>query len=61
MEKIDYSYDAIVVSKIRERYPLDTELAILRQRDEKPTEYAAYFAYCEECKKQAKEFIESLT
>ena len=26
------------------------EFAILRQKDEKPEEYNAYYAYCEECK-----------
>lgn len=39
---------------IRERYSLSDELAILRQRDEKPEEYKEYFAFCEECKKQVK-------
>lgn len=43
-------YEEAVDMKIRERYSLSQELAILRQRDEKPEEYAAYFAYCEECK-----------
>ena len=39
---------------IRERYSLSDELAILRQRDEKPEEYKEYFAFCEDCKKQVK-------
>ena len=26
------------------------EFAILRQKDEKPEEYNAYYAYCEACK-----------
>lgn len=43
-------YDEAVNAKIRERYGLSNELAILRQRDEKPDEYQAYYAYCEECK-----------
>lgn len=43
-------YDEAVNDKIRERYSVSQEFAILRQRDEKPDEYAAYFAYCEECK-----------
>ena len=43
-------YDEAVDNKIRERYSISQEFAILRQRDEKPDEYAAYFAYCEECK-----------
>ena len=40
--------------KIRDRYSLSEELAILRQRDEKPNEYAEYNAYVEECKAAAK-------
>ena len=43
-------YGEAVDNKIRERYSISQEFAILRQRDEKPDEYAAYFAYCEECK-----------
>lgn len=43
-------YDDAVNAKIRERYTESQEFAILRQRDEKPDEYAQYYAYCEECK-----------
>lgn len=43
-------YDEAVNAKIRERYTESQEFAILRQKDEKPTEYAEYYAYCEECK-----------
>lgn len=39
---------------IRRRYSLSEELAILRQKDEKPDEYRTYFAFCEECKAKAK-------
>ena len=44
------SYDDAVNTKIRERYTESQEFAILRQKDEKPEEYNAYYAYCEECK-----------
>ena len=47
-------YEEKVVSLIREKYSLDEELAIQRQRDAKPEEFQEYFAYCELCKKQAK-------
>lgn len=40
---------------IREKYSVSAELAILRQQTEKPDEYAAYYAFAEECKIQAKE------
>lgn len=43
-------YDEAVNAKIRERYSVSQEFAILRQKDEKPEEYAEYFSYCEECK-----------
>lgn len=53
----DKLYGARVSELIRERYSLDAELAILRQRDEKPDEYQAYFAFCEECKAKARKEI----
>ena len=43
-----------VQQSIRERYSVADELAILRQRDTKPDEFAAYFEYAEQCKAQAK-------
>lgn len=48
-------YDDAVDAEIRKRYSVSQEFAILRQRDEKPEEYAAYYAYCEECKMLVKE------
>lgn len=44
------SYGEAVDAQIRKRYSVSQEFAILRQKDEKPDEYAEYFAYCEECK-----------
>lgn len=49
------TYEERVVELIRLRYDINSELAILRQRDSKPEEFAEYNAYCEECKIQAKE------
>ena len=48
------TYEEIVVSLIREKYSVDDELAIQRQRDTKPEEFQEYFNYCEECKEIAK-------
>ena len=48
------SYDEAVDAQIRKRYSVSQEFAILRQKDEKPDEYAVYFAYCEECKAYVK-------
>jgi hypothetical protein len=39
-----------VNEEIRKRYNESAEFAILRQKDEKPEEYAEYYAYCEQCK-----------
>lgn len=50
-------YESLIVSKIRERYTLDQELAILRQRDSKPTEFAEYNAYVEQCKLESKQEV----
>ena len=49
------SYSEKVVAAIREKYSLDEELAIQRQRDTKPEEFQEYFNYCEECKAKYKE------
>ena len=48
-------YDEAVDTEIRKRYTVSQEFAILRQRDEKPEEYATYYAYCEECKRHVRE------
>ena len=48
-------YGEEVDKKIREKYSASQEFAILRQKDEKPQEYAEYYAYCEQCKAYVKE------
>lgn len=48
-------YKAKVEEKIRERYSMSDEFAILRQRDTKPDEYEAYYLYAEECKRKVRE------
>ena len=53
-EQVQAEYENAVNAKIREKYTLSQELSILRQRDEKPEEYAEYFAYCEQCKATAR-------
>ena len=49
------TYEELVVQKIRERYTIDDELAILRQRDTKQDEFAEYNDFCEQCKAEARE------
>ncbi|MBQ5885981.1 MAG: hypothetical protein IIW79_06175 [Clostridia bacterium] len=43
-------YEQRIVARIRERYSIDDELAILRQRDTKPDEFAEYNEYVERIK-----------
>ena len=47
------TYEERAQTLIREQYSIADELAILRQRDTKPDEFAAYFEYAEQCKTQA--------
>ena len=48
-------YEQRVVNRIRERYSVDDELAILRQRDTKPDEFAAYNDFVEGIKREERE------
>ena len=43
-------YEQRVVNRIREKYSVDDELAILRQRDTKPEEFAEYNGFVEKVK-----------
>lgn len=49
------SYEKRVSSRIRAVYSVDDELAILRQRESKPDEFAEYFAFAEKIKAEEKE------
>lgn len=51
-------YENTIINKIRARYSLNQELAILRQRDTKPAEFAAYNEYVEQCKAEVKAEME---
>lgn len=39
-----------IAAVIDARYPIDAQIAILRQKDNKPEEYQAFFDFCEEVK-----------
>ena len=45
-------YEKRVVNRIRAVYSIDDELAILRQRETKPEEFAAYNAFVEAIKEE---------
>ena len=47
-------YKERVVNRIRERYSIDDELAIIRQRDTKPEEFEVYNAFVEQIKLEEK-------
>lgn len=47
-------YESLIIRKIRKRYSVNQELAILRQRDAKPVEFAEYNAFAEQCKADVK-------
>ena len=53
-ERKQQKYEDRVVELLRKKYTLNQELAILRQRNEKPEEYQAYHDYAEQCKATAK-------
>lgn len=47
-------YHELIREKIRARYSVYDEIAILRQRDSKPEEFAEYDAFVEQCKQEAR-------
>lgn len=51
---LEKTYEEQVVAKIRERYSINDELALLRQKDTKTSEFQAYYQYVEECKSNIK-------
>ena len=47
-------YENKIVALIRQKYNVNQELAILRQREVKPQEFAEYNEYVEQCKAEVK-------
>lgn len=47
-------YKEQVIQKVREKYSIDDELAILRQKDSKPQEFEEYYNYVENVKTEIK-------
>ena len=54
-ELLKIPYEQRVVDRIRLKYSVDDELAILRQRDTKPDEFVEYNEYVEQVKSEEKE------
>lgn len=51
------NYEMIASALIRVKYSLDAELAIQRQRESKPDDFAEYNDFCEVCKAEAREIV----
>lgn len=49
------TYEQRIVSRIRQKYSVDDEFAILRQRDSKPEEFSAYNEFVEKIKAEERE------
>ena len=54
---LNEEYGAAVNRKIRERYSLSEELALLRQREKDPKAFAVYDTFAEECKVAARQEV----
>ena len=50
-------YGALVTRKLRARYSLSEELATLRKKEKDPHGFAAYDAFAEQCKSEARREI----
>lgn len=53
-------YEKAIEARIALRYSPKQEIAILRQKDRKPEEYAEYDAYVEKCKAEVKAIFATL-
>lgn len=51
------AYEDLVVKLIEEKYSINSQIAIIRQKNTKMDEYNDFYNYCEQCKSQAKNFI----
>ena len=56
-ELVKIPYEQRVVDRIRLKYSVDDELAILRQRDTKPDEFFAYNDFVERIKAEEREAV----
>lgn len=55
MDEKQISYEQEVALVIDSEYSIDAQIAILRQKDTKPQEWAEFNAFCEEVKRKVKE------
>ncbi len=53
-------YKDRIINRIRQVYSIDDELAVLRQKDTKPEEFATYNDFVEQIKIEEKAVLEAL-
>ena len=58
---IDDLRKSYIITAIRAKYDVNDEIAILRQKDTKPDEYATYNAYIEQIKDEIDRQINAVT
>lgn len=51
--QLDKLYSDTIVEMVRTQYSINAELAIQRQRDNKPEDFEAYNTFVENCKNEA--------
>ena len=56
--KAQEKYEKVVNFLIRQHYTLSEELAIQRQREEKPEEFQRYYEDCEAAKAEARRLLD---
>jgi hypothetical protein len=55
MDEMQLTVNEEIALVIDSKYSIDAQIAILRQKDEKPDEWAEFNAFCEEVKRKVKE------
>ena len=55
MEHYHINREEMIAKVINTRYSIDEQIALLRQRDSKPEEYDAFYAFAEEVKRKVSE------
>lgn len=53
-EAMGISQDQMIAKVINARYSIDEQIALLRQKDAKPEEYEAFYAFAERVKADVK-------
>lgn len=50
-------YEDLVGNLIKEKYSINDQIALIRQKDIKKDEYEIFYNFCELCKEQARQYI----